>query len=138
MGYFRRRRPGLVWLALIALAGQVVLTFGHVHAKHDSEVRTEHSHSFGALHEVKETSALPARSHTKHRQAPASPDDFDGFCAYCRAIAQTASLILPRIDVVRPSQVYLTFRLPHSTSGLVSRDQTAPFQSRVPSSTPHA
>jgi hypothetical protein len=138
MGYFRRRRPGLVWLALIALAGQIVLTFGHVHAKHDSEVGTQHSDSFGALHEVNGTSALPAKSRTEHRHAPASPDDFDGICAYCRAIAQTACLILPRIGVVRPSQVHLTFRLPHSTSGLVSRDHTAPFQSRAPPPTPHA
>lgn len=78
---FRRHRK-LTWVALIALAAQLVLSFGHVHAY-------RHPH----LNINNRSAAIECPG--AHRQ----PDDLDGSCALCWLTRAAGPLILPEFFV---------------------------------------
>jgi hypothetical protein len=83
MGFIcRHKRHGAV-LALIALALQIVLAFGHVHLRGLS----------GNSHAVATEQAW--RAHTS-QQAPAqNPGDDDDYCAICASIFLASSAFAP-------------------------------------------
>ena len=79
MHWFRAKRPQISWLALLALALQVAITFGHVHlsevAKGSPAVLAEHASQSGTSNGT-------------------APDDDDG-CAICAIAGLSASLVIP-------------------------------------------
>jgi hypothetical protein len=83
MGWINRHRQSGVVLALIALALQIVLTFGHVHL-----------HGLnGGSHRVVVGQAALAHSPL---QAPAPiPVDNDDYCAICASIFLASSAFTP-------------------------------------------
>lgn len=90
MGWFRTNRGRAAWLALFALACQLVLSFGHVHLGQSS---------VGI--------AAQAGVHTVDRtaDAPSPPDKKPGglavdFCAICANISLASTLILPVLALI--------------------------------------
>jgi hypothetical protein len=81
MGWVRIKRRCGSWLALAAMALQLVLSFGHVHVDRLS------SGSAGIA-----ASQPPASQH-KPAQHPAS--EADDYCAICAAVHLTSSSFLP-------------------------------------------
>ena len=117
MRYFRERSL-FVWLGLLAIAGQIVLTVGHLHAAHEDSVRKA---DFGLFDTTRH-----------HRELPTNPNDLDGSCALCWTIAQAGSLILHRPATIRTGRLHQTLRLPYRTVELLSCGRTSPFESRGP------
>ena len=116
MRYFRLHRHRLVWLALIAFAGQFILTFGHVHA-YDHELA-------GAPHE--------APVDVGHREIPKDPDDVDRFCAFCRTMTQAQSLVLPSLLPLRFEHPQQDFPPIHEIDAVPKAENASPFASRAP------
>ena len=126
-----RQRSWFVWLGLLALAGQIVLTFGHVHAEYKSGLS---SSQFGlGLHlEARDHAAPTAEWSRHHRETPTDSDDLGGSCAFCWTIAQAASLILPRPVIIRLGRLQQTLPRQYQTAELLSADPASPFESRGP------
>jgi hypothetical protein len=126
MGWFRSNRGAGAWVALFALACQLVLSFGHVHAS-----------TFGG------GSLAPAAVDTGDVRAdgpPASPEKSPiglagDFCAICANINLAGTLILPILAIVLAPRLF-TEILPWS---LAASEPTSfdhrPFSARGP---PHA
>ena len=83
MGRLRSNKGRIVWLALFALACQLVLSFGHVHP----------GKNVGSA-----WAALGAASNAD-QSAPAAPQGpagtADDFCAICANISLAGTLVLP-------------------------------------------
>src|SRR5947209_19343537 len=77
MRWFRRNRRGGSYGALLALALQVALSFGHVHLDGAGET------------------AIAAAQEAEPGNAPADTADRDAFCAICAVISLSGSLLLP-------------------------------------------
>ena len=131
MRYFRQRSR-FVWLGLLALAGQIVLTFGHVHAEYENSLSGAHFGLFGQHLKARDHAAPTAQSTRHHRETPTNSDGLDGSCAFCWTIAQAASLILPRPVIIRLGRLQQTFPPQYQTAELLSADQASPFESRGP------
>ena len=116
MGYFRLHRHRLVLLALIAFAGQIILTLGHVHA-YDHEIA-------GAPHE--------APMDAGHREIPKDPDDVDRFCAFCRMMTQAQSLVLPSLPPLRFESPQQDFPPIYAIEAFPTAENASPFASRAP------
>lgn len=92
MSWFRSSRCGVTWLALFALACQLVFAFGHVHPGKTGgypgawAVNGDHSAS------------LTAPSH--HENPAGLADDF---CAICASINLASTLVMPESPAVAPS-----------------------------------
>ena len=83
MGWVKRHKQHGAVLALIALALQIALTFGHVHLRGLS----------GNSHAV---AAEQARRAHASQQAPAqNPGDDDDYCAICASIFLASSAFAP-------------------------------------------
>ena len=67
-----------------------------------------------------------------HRETPADSSHLGGWCAYCGAIAQAASTILPTPVCIRRGHRDDTFSLPLRTTALATGDRASPFDSRGP------
>jgi hypothetical protein len=126
MGWFRSSRGAVAWLALFALACQLVLSFGHVHAsKFDG----------GSLASAAaETGDAPADG------PPSSPEKnpiglAGDFCAICASINLAGTLILPILAIILAPRLF-TEILPWSVAASepTSFDHL-PFSARGP---PHA
>jgi hypothetical protein len=126
MAWFRSNRGVVAWWALFALACQLVLSFGHVHAsKFDS------------------SSLVSAAVETGHAPAdgpPSSPEKnpiglAGDFCAICASINLAGTLILPILAIILTPRLF-TEILPWSlaASEPASFDHR-PFSARGP---PHA
>lgn len=128
MRYTRRSR--FVWLGLLALAGQIVLTLGHVHAEYKNSLS-----QFGLLRlhlEARDHAALTAQSTRHHQETPTDSDELGGSCAFCWTIAQAHSLIPPRPVILWLGRLPQTLPLHYQTAELLSADRTSPFESRGP------
>lgn len=135
MQVFRQYRYRLVWFALIAIAGQIVLTFGHVHA---------HGHDFAdaeARHDLHGVLAARAAMHAQHgaapedREPPEVPkhsDDFDQLCAFCRTMVQAQSLVLPSLPAVRFTDLPPSFTPLDRADGIPAAEHPAPYGPRAP------
>jgi hypothetical protein len=120
MGWItRHKRYGIV-LALIAVALQIVLAFGHVHLA--GLVQTSH---VAIAQRVAKSQTLP--------QAPAqSPSDDDRYCAICASIflASTA-LTPPPPQLPLPANFQSVEHSPYAIASLCERPRLA-FRSRAP------
>jgi hypothetical protein len=126
MRWFRSNRGGVAWLAFFALACQLVLSFGHVHAS-----------KFGG------GSLAFAAAETGNASAdglPSSPQKdpiglAGDYCAICASISLAGTLILPILASILAARLF-TDILPWSlaASEPASFDHR-PFNARGP---PHA
>ena len=120
MGWVHRHKHRGAVLALIALALQIALTFGHVHLRGLS----------GNSHAV---AAEQARRAHPSQQAPAqNPSHDDDYCAICASIFLASSAFAPA-----PPQLLVPAnfqRVEHSfnAAGTVVELQRLAFQSRAP------
>jgi hypothetical protein len=126
MGWFRSNRGVVAWLALFALACQLVLSFGHVHASQFGGG----SPAFAAA-ETSDTSAGGPPS-----QSQKDPTGLAGdFCAICASINLAGTLILPILAIILAPRLFIEI-LPWS---LAASEPTSfdhrPFSARGP---PHA
>lgn len=116
MSWLRPRiRRGAV-LALVALALQLVLSFGHVHAG-----------SFGQLTNPGQTTA----------SAPTTPDqDPDGgsadACAICATIALADTLLLSAPPTLSPPLAFVVTRTRITSHAVVVQPTRTAFRSRAP------
>ena len=126
MAWFRSNRGVVAWLAFFALACQLVLSFGHVHAG-----RFGGGSTAWAAAEARDGSA---------NGSPSSPQDqptglAGDFCAICANINLASTLILPILAIILAPRL-LTEILPWSLAAAqpTSFDHRA-FSARGP---PHA
>jgi hypothetical protein len=127
-----RQRSWFAWLGLLALAGQVVLTFGHGHAEYKNGLSISQFGLFGLHLEARDHAPPATKSIRHHRDMPTGSDDLGGSCALCWNIAQAASLIFPAAPIVRIGRLQQTVPLQYQTAELCSADQASPFESRGP------
>ena len=102
MRWIRQHIRSAAWLALAALAVQVVVTFGHVHAERFS------TPSAGAT----ATAAAGLQPSDKARGAgwPTQPHrapGADSFCAVCASIGLLGALVLPAAQKLVPARVLM-------------------------------
>jgi hypothetical protein len=129
---YLRQRSWFAWLGLLALAGQIVLTLGHVHAQSKNGLGGIQLGLFGLHLEARDHATPAAQSTRHHRETPTDSDDLGGSCALCWTIAQTASLILPRPVIIRLERTRQTLPQQYRTIELSSAGHTSPFESRGP------
>jgi hypothetical protein len=125
-----RQRSWFAWLGLLAIASQLVLTLGHVHAEREYLLAPAHFAQFERYFDADHHAVAPAEF--QHRKMPAAPNDLGASCAYCWTIAQAASLILHSPARIQHDRLSQAVRLPHRITWLLSGDQTSPFESRGP------
>jgi hypothetical protein len=121
MGLVHCHKRRGAFLALAALALQIVLSFGHVHL--DGVVRS--SSASGTTSQ----SVLPAS-----RQTPAQnpTDDADGYCAICASIFLASTAFIPPVPQLPPPVGFERITLSFSIAfGSVVPRRVA-FQSRAP------
>src|SRR5262245_48795251 len=111
---FRRHRK-LAWVALIAIAAQLVLSFGHVHAyRHPHPAKFNLSAAIG------------------DHGAPGQPEDSNHSCALCWLVRAAGMLVLPELasQLVRMA---LWVLLPPTPGLPIPRsDRSYAFQARAP------
>jgi hypothetical protein len=92
MGWLRKNRGGVAWLAFFALACQLILSFGHVHLG-------KANGGLAALAAVADSSSPSNAAPTapRHQKPPSVPDDF---CAICANIGLAGALVVPASPVV--------------------------------------
>lgn len=116
----RMRRPG-TWLALAAMALQLVLSFGHIHPEDFFAAATRPATLTAASGVAPHTPAKPAPGNTAH-------DD----CAICATMQMAAALLLPNPVLLPPPA---DFGVPTAIASL-ALVLTAPphllFQTRAP------
>ncbi len=105
------------WLALFALAVQLVLSFGHVH-----------------VHEIGSTTAQLAGTHAPG--APSSPDhpanDADDYCAICAIVHLASTTFLPEpVQLPLPFVTRTVEHIDRVTTIFVTPHRSY-FQSRAP------
>jgi len=113
MPFWRHRR--LAWVALIAFAAQLVLSFGHVHT-----YRHPLPANFGL--------SAAAGDH----EAPGQPEDSNRSCALCWLAHAAGVLVLPE-PARQPVRVTLWEpRLPTPGLPIPCSDRSFAFQARAP------
>ena len=120
MGWVRTKRRWGTWLALAAMALQLVLSFGHIHLE---KLATD-----SAIASIAAAKA-PSPQHNPS-QHPAS--EADDYCAICAAVHLTASSFLPDAPLLPvPFACRTIEHFGYYNSTFVS-PQRAAFQSRAP------
>ena len=120
MGWVHRHKHRGAVLALIALALQIALTFGHVHLRGLS----------GNSHAVAAEQAR--RAHTP-QQAPArNPGDDDDYCAICASIFLASSAFAPAPPQVVVSANFQRVEHYFNVASTVVESQRLAFRSRAP------
>ena len=94
MGLFRSNGGRISWLAIFALACQLVLTFGHIHIGNVSVA----SPALTLLADLANGAAGPPNSPQPKSPASIAPD----FCAVCSSMGLAYTLLLPKSPVVLP------------------------------------
>src|SRR4029077_18171629 len=126
MGWFRSNRGVVAWLALFALACQLVLSFGHVHAG-----------QFGGA----STAWAPAETGDASAGAPPSspqktPIGLAGdFCAVCANISLANTLILPILAIILAPRLFTEILAWSLAASERASYHHLPFSARGP---PHA
>jgi hypothetical protein len=127
-----RQRSQFVWLGLLALIGQIVLTLGHVHAEYKNSLNSAQFGLLGLHLEARDHAASTAQSTRHHQETPTDSDDLGGSCAFCWTIAQAHSLIPPRPVIIRLGRLHQTSPLQYQPAELLPADPASPFESRGP------
>ena len=112
---FRRHRK-ITWVALLAIAAQLILSFGHVHGY-------RHSHPANANNL---SAAIDDQS------APGQPEDLNASCALCWLTRVAGALVLPEL-VSLPVRAILSESHPPARNLLLAYpDCLCVFQARGP------
>jgi hypothetical protein len=120
MRWVRTNRRCGSWLALAAMALQLVLSFGHLHLD---------KFASGSIAATAADAKAPA-SKPSPAQHPAN--DGDDYCAICATIHLTTGSFLPGVVPLPVPCISQTIEhFDHTTSLFIARQQTA-FQSRAP------
>jgi len=127
-----RNHSWFAWLGLIAFAGQIVLTLGHVHADRAYGSTRAYVAQVARHLDASHDAVAPAEFARQKDRTPADPNDVGGWCAYCWTIAQAAALILPKPVKIQPGQPQQTVLLSYRDVPLSSSRETSPFESRGP------
>jgi hypothetical protein len=107
MRWIRSKTGAITWLALFALACQLVLSFGHVHLG-----KPNAGMALAALTDVgKTTDYAPAQN------APGPAGTADEFCAICANISLASILLIP-VVLALLAPVLLTAELPWPDSDI--------------------
>jgi hypothetical protein len=100
MGWFRTKKVAVAWVALLALACQLVLTYGHVHFG----ATGSGNYSFGDLGAGVVATALVSDrgqvSGDPSEPQQKSPNGLPDFCAICASIGLAAALLVPESPVI--------------------------------------
>jgi hypothetical protein len=126
MGWFRSNRSVVTWLALFALACQLLLSFGHVHAS-----KFGGGSAAWASAENRDASAGVAPSSPQKIPIGHSGD----FCAICANISLAGILVVPILTIVLAPNLFtdvLRWSFAHSARASID---DLPFDARGP---PHA
>ena len=103
MAWLRSKTGRIAWLALFALACQLVLSFGHVHLAKNTGIAWTAALSAANIDAQADQSSPPSP-----RGPVSTPDDF---CAICANINLAATLVLPVLaSILAP--VLVTAELP--------------------------
>lgn len=129
MGWFRSNRGVVAWVALFALACQLVLSFGHLHTGKFSNLSGD-SLAFAAV-ETGDGSADGPPSSPEKKPTGLAVD----FCAICASVNLAGTLVLPILAIILTPRLF-TEILPWSLAATepASLDHR-PFSARGP---PHA
>ena len=100
MRWIRQHIRSATWLALVALAVQVVMTFGHIHAERFS-TPSAGATVIAAAGLLAPDKANGAGSPTQPYRAPGA----DGFCAICASMGLLGALVLPAAQKLAPAGV---------------------------------
>src|SRR5260370_40996772 len=104
MRWFRWNRGGVAWLAFFALACQLVMSFGHVHAGKFSGG----SAAWAAAESGNASADIPPSSPQKKPTGPAG-----AFCALCANVNLAHTLGLPLLAIILAPRLF-TAILPRS------------------------
>lgn len=109
------------WLALSALALQIILTFGHVHL--------DDVHPVAAVHAK---AGVGGTQVSQQMPAPLSDDD-DGYCALCASIFLASTIFVPLAPPLPlPPSSKPTEQSLKINSGFIIQPRRVAFQSRAP------
>jgi hypothetical protein len=123
MGRLIKRRRFNTWLALAALAFQIVVSFGHVHLDDLRIVAPRSARIDGRA------TALAAQ----HAPAQAPNEDDDGYCAICASIFLASTSFVPAPPVLPlPDRLRRIVHAAPSHFGFVAEPRRTAFQSRAP------
>ena len=120
MRWVRTKRRWSTWLALAAMALQLVLSFGHIHLK-----------------KLASDSVIPSATTSKAPSSQQNPtqhpaNEADDFCAICATIHLTSSSFLPDAPLLPVPHASRTIEhFGHFTFVFIS-PQRAAFQPRAP------
>jgi len=115
--WFRSRRRPAAWLALLALALQLGLSFGHVHG-------------IGADHPVVSVVAAGANQAAPSRTNPGDHDD--DYCAICAVLALLNSAQTAAAPVLAPPVAVVSCEIECVSTPLRIGAFAAAFRSRAP------
>ena len=118
----RRLRLG-AWLAISALAIQLIAAFAHLHKEDLLPAFPERTIASGL--------ARPSGG-TPSPAQPAGHDDHDALCSICANIALAGMLLLPAPPVITFVPTYHAVRLHQHAFVVASSEQRAYFQARGP------
>lgn len=131
MRYFRRHL-GFGRLGLLALAVQLVVSFGHVHAEPDHEIRVAHAELFGEHREVVADVAVISEPTEHHHESPADSDGSDESCSVCATKAQANYMVLQGALVIAFPRVPLTLSSLDQADACISDKSASQFQAWPP------
>jgi hypothetical protein len=120
MRWVRTNRRSSTWLALAAMALQLVLSFGHIHLEKLT------SGSFSAS--MAAANALPSQQNPDQHPANEAED----FCAICTTIDLASSSFLPDAPLLPVPFASRTIEHFGSFNSIFVSPQRAAFQSRAP------
>jgi hypothetical protein len=126
MGWFRSNRGGFAWLALFALACQLILSFGHFHASK----LDRRSLAFAPLETGDAAVATP--SSPPQRKSNGLAVDF---CAICANISLAGTLILPVLAIILAARLFAEILSWPLMASQPASPNHLPFSARGP---PHA
>ena len=132
---FFRRRMEFGWFALVALAGQLVLSFGHVHVGYEHEDLMARANWHEGHHERHGPNdhpphLVPVASH--QHEAPADSDDDDLACVACLAKTQAGFAVLHQPVLIGLSLAFLSTPPPVRSGAATTGEETIHFQARAP------
>jgi hypothetical protein len=125
MRWIRQHIRSATWLALAALAVQVVVTFGHVHAERFSAP----SASATAI------AAAGASDKAKGAGGPTQPyraTGADSFCAVCASIDLLGALVLPAAQKLAPARVIVRINKVNSAGTNTAGELRSSSPARAP------
>jgi hypothetical protein len=123
MRWFRDNIRQGSWVALIAIAINLALSFGHVHAIDGKNL----GHYSGAL-----VAATVSPGDNDHRQGQGDDDHADYLCPICMASTAMASAVAPTPPVVPVEFAAVTVDHAIEAAAAIAGPQRAAFQPRGP------